>query len=321
MNFYSFHIGDYVRDTRHLTWDEDAAYRFMIEVYYTREAPLPLDRKQIYRIIKANTARLQAAVDVILSEFFVETPQGFTNSRCEEELLVAKSKSETREERQANERERQKRHRERRRNLFNQLRDLDIVPSFDTTTETLEAMLAQRVGHKPVTRDVTDLQRLTTPTPTPTPNPRTGEGGLDWATLESQLRKAAGWEREPHPKLAVVGPIVGLIEAGASLEKDVLPIVKALAPGVKTRTSWSYFLKPIEQSWRERTGFAANGANGFHVQQVDFAKWEERMEWARKNKQWAEIWGPMPGVQGCFVPASLLKPEDGQGWTIWKQSA
>ena len=53
MNFYSFHIGDYARDTKHLSWDENAAYRFMIEAYYTREAPLPLERKQIYRLIGA----------------------------------------------------------------------------------------------------------------------------------------------------------------------------------------------------------------------------------------------------------------------------
>ena len=172
MNFYSFHIGDYARDTKHLSWDEDMAYRRMMDAYYAHEVPLPLDRKQVYRLISAKSTRQQAAVNVILSEFFVETSQGFTNSRCEEELSVAKTKSETREEKQANERERQRRHRERRKNLFNKLRELDIVPAFETSTEALEVMFEQRVGHEPVTRDVTGTQRLTNPNPNPNPNPR-----------------------------------------------------------------------------------------------------------------------------------------------------
>ena len=29
MNYYPFHIGDYLSATRHLSWEEDAAYRLM----------------------------------------------------------------------------------------------------------------------------------------------------------------------------------------------------------------------------------------------------------------------------------------------------
>lgn len=41
MNFYEHHLGDYMRDTAHLSMIEDAAYRRLLDAYYIREAPLP----------------------------------------------------------------------------------------------------------------------------------------------------------------------------------------------------------------------------------------------------------------------------------------
>ena len=44
VNYYPHHIGDYSKDTSHLTMLEDAAYRRMLDVYYATEKPLPLDQ-------------------------------------------------------------------------------------------------------------------------------------------------------------------------------------------------------------------------------------------------------------------------------------
>lgn len=92
LNFYPFHIGDYASATRHLSWDEDMAYRRLMDAYYTREAHLPLDRRQIYRITCASTEAQRMAVDTVLAEFFTETPDGYKNSRCDAEILKAKDK-------------------------------------------------------------------------------------------------------------------------------------------------------------------------------------------------------------------------------------
>jgi uncharacterized protein YdaU (DUF1376 family) len=94
MNFYPFHIGDYASATRHLSWDEDLAYRRLIDAYYTREAPIPLDRRAVYRLVVASTPEQREAVDVILAEFFTETSDGWVNSRCEEEMASAIEKRE-----------------------------------------------------------------------------------------------------------------------------------------------------------------------------------------------------------------------------------
>jgi len=93
MNYYPFHIGDYASATRHLTWDEDMAYRRLIDAYYTRETPIPIEKRQAYRLVMATTPEQRQAVDTILEEFFTETPDGWINSRCDEEIAAFKIKS------------------------------------------------------------------------------------------------------------------------------------------------------------------------------------------------------------------------------------
>ena len=56
MNFYKHHLGDYTKDTAHLSWMEDCAYRRMLDCYYGREAALPVDRAAIYRLVRAFSA-------------------------------------------------------------------------------------------------------------------------------------------------------------------------------------------------------------------------------------------------------------------------
>lgn len=93
MNYYPFHLGDYASATRHLSWDEDMAYRRLIDAYYTKEEPIPLDRRQVYRLVCATTQEQRDAVDVVLHEFFEETPEGWRNGRCDAELAAFHAKS------------------------------------------------------------------------------------------------------------------------------------------------------------------------------------------------------------------------------------
>lgn len=74
--------------------------------------------------------------------------------------------------------------------------------------------------------------------------------------LESHLREAAGWQAEPAPMLSVTGEIEALIDAGADLELDVLPVVRAIAPKATSRTTWRYFVKAIARQRDERISAA-----------------------------------------------------------------
>lgn len=156
MNFYAFNIGDYAGATRHLSWDEDMAYRRMLDAYYSREAPLPLERRQVYRLVGAAEQRQREAVDAVLEEFFEERADGWHNNRANEEISKAVEKSAVRDEKKESERERQKRHRARRKELFDRLRERGMVPRFDTPTPELEALLTR---HAPVT--VTERDSVT----------------------------------------------------------------------------------------------------------------------------------------------------------------
>lgn len=93
MNYYPFHVGDYASATRHLTWDEDAAYRRLLDVYYTLEKAIP--EKQAYRLVMAASKVQRQAVDSVLQEFFISTPDGWLHERCESELALYRIKKET----------------------------------------------------------------------------------------------------------------------------------------------------------------------------------------------------------------------------------
>jgi uncharacterized protein YdaU (DUF1376 family) len=94
LNYYPHHIGDYTRDTAHLSMLEDAAYRRMLDVYYRTESPLPKRLEDIYRLIRATTRQEKLAVDIVVGEFFTESELGWRNKRADEEILKSKEKSE-----------------------------------------------------------------------------------------------------------------------------------------------------------------------------------------------------------------------------------
>ncbi len=92
MNYYPFHIGDYTSATRHLSWDEDAAYRRLLDVYYTTEKPLPNDLRAVCRLVLATTDAQREAVKVVLEEFFEMSENGWINARADREIDAMRDK-------------------------------------------------------------------------------------------------------------------------------------------------------------------------------------------------------------------------------------
>jgi uncharacterized protein YdaU (DUF1376 family) len=259
MNYYAFHIGDYAGATRHLSWDEDMAYRRMLDAYYTREAPLPADRRALYRLVGAGDKRQREAVDAVLAEFFTQDADGgWRNQRCEEELAVAEERAVERAAKKDNENERQKRHRERRKVLFEQLREVGIVPPYDTATQSLEDMLASRTRNAPVTRDnlspVTQTQRLTNPNPNPNPKEeddgktRARDSTESFEDTEKALYAVPELNTQPVRVNAVIAPIWKLVQQGYDLQTQVIPSVRRQArTATRPIKSWAYFVDGIVQ--------------------------------------------------------------------------
>lgn len=85
MNFYKHYIGDFQRDTSHLTMTQRGAYLALIQHYYATENCLPNDHQMLCRIAGAMTKIERDAVKVA-SGFFEEKPEGLWHKRIEAEL-------------------------------------------------------------------------------------------------------------------------------------------------------------------------------------------------------------------------------------------
>lgn len=92
MNYYPFHIGDYLSATRHLSWEEDAAYRRLLDTYYTTEKPLPVELRAVCRLVLATTESQRESVRVVLDEFFKLTNSGWVSSRADSEIASMRDK-------------------------------------------------------------------------------------------------------------------------------------------------------------------------------------------------------------------------------------
>ena len=87
MHYYKKNIGDYRRNTMHLSLLEHGVYSQLIDQYYLKEGvgfDKPVER--IARLIGARTEDEVAVVSVILDEFFTETESGYIHNKCDENL-------------------------------------------------------------------------------------------------------------------------------------------------------------------------------------------------------------------------------------------
>lgn len=83
MHYYQHHIGDYRKDTSHLTLLEHGIYRQLLDLYYISEKPLDANA---LRLICARTEEEQQIAIQLLNEFFTKEDGKFYHSRCDAEI-------------------------------------------------------------------------------------------------------------------------------------------------------------------------------------------------------------------------------------------
>jgi len=84
LHFYPFNIGDFSLHTSHLTLEEEAVYRRLLDFYYDTEQPIPTETQPVIRRLRLGShADLLAP---ILDEFFVKSPEGWRNLRADLEI-------------------------------------------------------------------------------------------------------------------------------------------------------------------------------------------------------------------------------------------
>lgn len=92
MNYYYRYPGDYSRDTQDLSLAEHGAYALLLDALYATEKPLPKNPVGLYRVARAFTQEEQQAVSNVICRFFVETEDGYVNTRACSEIDSAKAR-------------------------------------------------------------------------------------------------------------------------------------------------------------------------------------------------------------------------------------
>ena len=82
MDWYKFNVGEYTRLTRELPDAEDLAFRRMIDLYYLREGPLPLDHWEIEQLVKLDWD----CIEPVLRDFFYLTTKGYVNDALQNDV-------------------------------------------------------------------------------------------------------------------------------------------------------------------------------------------------------------------------------------------
>lgn len=94
MHYYQHHIGDYRKDTTHLSFLEHGIYRHLLDSYYLNEIPLSGDLDKLMRSHSIRNADEKQALCNVLADFFLLTKKGYVHARCDVEIEAFHSKSE-----------------------------------------------------------------------------------------------------------------------------------------------------------------------------------------------------------------------------------
>jgi uncharacterized protein YdaU (DUF1376 family) len=90
VNYYERHIGDYLKDTAHLSLLEHGIYSRLLDIYYSRDGAVPAD--QVMRLVGARTDEERSAVRDVLNEFFDIDGDVLRHSRCDREIAKYQDK-------------------------------------------------------------------------------------------------------------------------------------------------------------------------------------------------------------------------------------
>lgn len=197
MNYYERHLGDYSKNCAHLSLLEHGVYVRLLDVYYTREAPIPEDKAA--RLIGAATPETLQALQVVLEEFFELRDGHWHQSRCDADIAEFRKGEPEREVKKANEDNRLKRHREERAELFRILTDRGEHAPWNIGIEQLRARVAGVAGPgpetPPATQPATAPATPATATHTQTPLPNTQR-------IEERALDAGG-----NPNIPALAPV------------------------------------------------------------------------------------------------------------------
>lgn len=221
MNYYERYVGDYQRDTAHLTLAEHGALTMLLDTLYATEKPLLADYEGLYRICRAFSKDERSAVRTVADQFFPINEDGFRhNAKADELILKARARIEIA-----------------RKNGAKGGRPL----KHETEFQPSGLNEANPADYELLT------QRQTSPTPTPTPyKKRESSSSLDRYRDDD----SASVEIEPHEPNAIVDclPVVAMAGALRKFGVSVTEVDPALREWISKGVTIPVVLAAVEKA-------------------------------------------------------------------------
>ena len=96
--YMALYVGDYQRDTKHLSCCEHGIYLQLLMHCWSTKSPLPVEDRKLKSICNARSQEEVDALQQVLTEFFVQKEDGWHNPRLSKEINKAEAISNSRSE-------------------------------------------------------------------------------------------------------------------------------------------------------------------------------------------------------------------------------
>lgn len=171
-------------------------------------------------------------------------------------------------------------------------------------------MNAKRIPNASLTRGNSQPQsQPQNPHQSSEPVGRSDDDDFDHDRLLDRLCEAAGITGDQRfPGLQVTGPITDMIEAGWSLDRHILPKIRAMREEGRRGNSWAYYAKSIKGSAaappKSEPPPAEPPRETFRQKRERI--WSQQLAAARRLGAWSDHWGAPPGSPACEIPPEFV---------------
>jgi len=307
--FLPLSVDAYFRDTRHLSAAQHGAYLLLLmEAWQRPNSALPDDETILARLACMSASEWHDNKDVILA-FWKHDARSKTYTQ--KRLLQTKDHVKRTSAKQASN---AKSRWEKKKDTSHGNAKTDAKSMPESVPKASQTDASQSQSQSTDSTPLPPTSKSAPPAAAPSPPPQGGVKAKDdlFEWVAKRLHDLAAAGDHPVALESRISPIWQLVKKGYDFQTEIEPAIKALVaktPKGEIR-SWHYFVKAIERERSERP--SAPPAS------TPEAPWPDRLATARQRKQWPKKWGPPPNQPGCEVPAELVRPDDGKGWTEWK---
>lgn len=320
--WYPWSPEDFERDTLHLDFATEGAYRRLIDKYMVLGGPLPDDDRALCRLLGCSMEEWLAVSERVRT-FFTARDEKLHHKRCDVELTAQAKRDVTRRKVGKAGAEGRWKHKKTKKKPRNAKGTEKPVPEAVPSARKTDAVSYAETMPKNATEQNRTERESSTTTESIAARADTDDPVLvvvkDFMAVRGEL-----WPNNPNlPSVATTLRMQAqaYLEAGATPElcaevfRRVAEQKRERGEGPPTNL---YFCRLTLENELAAAKPKANGAdsagNGVQEGWRDpmRQRWQDRLDDWRERRAWIREYGPRPDEPGCEAPSDLLRPEDKQ---------